>query len=82
MVRTQIQLTEKQARELKELAAKQHVSVAELIRQSIDATLRSLESPSREEIWRRAKAASGRFSSGYSDISINHDKYLAEDYMK
>lgn len=36
MIRTQIQLTEEQARALKALAAARHVSVAELIRQSVD----------------------------------------------
>lgn len=81
MVRTQIQLTEEQAKALKELAASRDISVAELIRQSVDATLRALDSPKQEEIKRRAKAVSGRFNSGLPDVGIDHDKYLAEDFQ-
>jgi len=33
-----------------------------------------------DERRRRALAAAGRFRSGKSDISINHDKYLEESY--
>ena len=39
MVRTQIQLSEKQAKALKKLAARRNVSVAELIRQAVDVQL-------------------------------------------
>ncbi len=82
MVRTQIQLTEKQAKALKELAASRHVSVAELIRQSIDSTLSSSTENSRKEQWRRALAAAeeSRSRSDNTDVSINHDRYLAEAY--
>ena len=82
MVRTQIQLTEKQARALKELAASRHVSVAELIRQSIDSTLSSSLEKSRKEQWRRALVAAeaSRFHSDTTDVSVNHDRYLAEAY--
>jgi hypothetical protein len=41
MVRTQIQLTEKQARMLRSLAKAKKVSVAELIRQGVDLLLRN-----------------------------------------
>ena len=40
MIRTQIQLTEEQAQRLKTLAAEQGKSVAELIRQSVDETIK------------------------------------------
>ncbi len=39
MIRTQIQLSEEQARTLKKLAAKEGKSVAELIRASVDILL-------------------------------------------
>jgi hypothetical protein len=81
MVRTQIQLTEEQAKALKELAANQHVSVAELIRRSVDALICSSASTDVRERRRRAMAASGRFRSGLPDIGINHDHYLAEDFQ-
>jgi len=43
MIRTQIQLTEEQSAMLKQLSGKQGVSVAELIRRSIDHYIRSTE---------------------------------------
>ncbi len=78
MIRTQIQLTEEQARGLKELAAQRGVSMAELIRQGVERIL--AESDERERR-RRALAVIGRFHGGPSDVSVNHDRYLAEDYL-
>ena len=80
MVRTQIQLTKGQAEALKEMAASQHVSVAEMIRRSIDALIRSSFESGDDERWRRAAAAVGRFRSDKSDVSTEHDRYLAEAY--
>ncbi len=80
MVRTQIQLTEDQAQALKEMAADQHVSVAEIIRRSVDTVIRSSMGCSQDERWRRALAAAGRFHSSETDVSTNHDRYLAEAY--
>jgi predicted DNA-binding protein len=80
MVRTQVQLTEEQARRLKRLAAQQGTSVAELIRQSVDQYIKSTGVVSMEERRRRAIAAAGKFRSSQSDLSINHDRYLAEDF--
>ena len=40
MVRTQIQLSERQAAALKKLAATKHVSIAELIRRAVDCVFR------------------------------------------
>jgi len=80
MIRTQIQLTEEQARALKALAAAHRVSVAELIRQSVDDLLRKTVSVDVAERRRRAIAAAGRFRSGQTDISAYHDDYLTEAY--
>ncbi len=82
MIRTQIQLTEEQARRLKALAAERGTSVAELVRQGVDDLLRRAAGPDMEEIRRRAIAVAGRFRSGCSDISTNHDEYLAEAYQE
>ena len=79
MVRTQIQLSEEQARALKALSARSGLSVAELIRRSIDSMLKSSDGRE-EERRRRAIAAVGIGRSGFSDISVEHDKYLAEDF--
>lgn len=78
MIRTQIQLTEEQAGELKELAGKQNVSMAELIRQAVDYWLQTIKPVSQIEQRRRAWAIVGQFRSGKSDISKQHHEYLAE----
>lgn len=77
MVRTQIQLTEKQAQELKRLAAKQGRSMADLIRVSVDKLLAEHDIE-RARIRERALSVSGRFNSGLKDLAENHDRYLAE----
>ena len=80
MIRTQIQLSEKQARALKDLAVRRNVSVAELIRQAVDEQLRAAGTIDPEERKRRALAAAGRFHSGLTDLSTEHDRYLAEAF--
>jgi deoxyribose-phosphate aldolase len=80
MVRTQVQLTEEQSRTLKTLAAERGVSVAELIRQSVDNFIKTSTGVSTAERRRRAIAAIGRYDSGRSDISDHHDEYLVEAY--
>ena len=80
MVRTQIQLTEEQSRTLKMLAAQRGESVAELIRQSVDNLTRSTSGIGLEERRRRAIAAAGQFHSGHTDLSVEHDRHLAEVY--
>jgi len=81
MIRTQVQLTEKQARALRDLASARRVSVAELIRQSVGDLLRSAGEIDVEERRRRAIAAAGRFHSGALDISTKHDEYLVEAFQ-
>jgi len=80
MVRTQIQLTERQTQRLKALAKERGVSMAELIRQSVDTLLDSPETIDREERKRRALSIIGMFRSDVPDLSTNHDEYLAEAY--
>ncbi|MEP7188313.1 MAG: CopG family transcriptional regulator [Roseiflexaceae bacterium] len=80
MVRTQIQLTERQTQRLKALAKERGVSMAELVRQSVDTMLESPETTDREERKRRALSIIGMFRSDMPDLSINHDQYLAEAY--
>ena len=81
MVRTQIQLTERQARELKRMAAREGVSMAEVIRKAVDAKIREgvSEVPWEERV-RRAMAVLGKFHSGLKDVSRRHDHYLAEAF--
>jgi len=82
MVRTQIQLTEEQAVKLKKLAATQGVSIAELVRRGIETLLHSHGLVTPEERRHRAVAIAGRFHSGRSNLSGEHDEHLAEAYKK
>ena len=77
MVRTQIQLTDEQARKLKQLAAAEGHSVAELIRMSVDALLATVPLLDSEESRLRALSIVGR-SDGPPDLAAEHDRYLEE----
>jgi hypothetical protein len=81
MVRTQIQLTPSQARALRDAAAREGRSVADLIRELVDAHVASTPGPSRGEVRRRAIAAAGRFRSGRGDLGTRHDRHL-EDALR
>jgi predicted transcriptional regulator len=78
MVRTQIQLTEEQARRLKQLAAARGRSMADLIRVSVDRLLAQPDTRDDEVKRARALRAAGRFRSGVSDLSSRHDRHLSE----
>jgi hypothetical protein len=78
MVRTQIQLTEDQARRLKAAAARRGVSVSHLIRQGVDLAVAHEAGASEEDIIKRAIAAAGRHRSGHREVAIRHDEYLGE----
>ena len=80
MVRTQIQLTEEQAQILKEMSREKGVSMAELIRQSIDSFIRFRNQPTLAEKRQRALSIVGIASSGVTDLATEHDRYLAEAY--
>ena len=82
MVRTQIQLTEEQARALKKMAASRHLSSAELIRRAVDIMIKSGPGADPEDRRKRALDIAGKFSSGKSDVSRKHDKYLADAFSK
>ncbi len=80
MVRTQIQLTEEQARAVKKIAAAQGVSSAEIIRRAVSALIRSSAEPDWKRRCSRALEAAGKFSSGKHDVSRKHDDYLTEAF--
>ncbi len=82
MVRTQIQLTKEQSRYLKHLAVNRGVSVAELIRQSIDMLIKTRTEVDEKERVKRAINAAGRYKSGKRDVSVDHYKYLLETFDK
>jgi hypothetical protein len=80
MIRTQIQLHEKQVAMLKKMAAANHKSMAEIIRQSIDFYAKAKYEDTDKQRRNRAIAATGQFSSGVNDLSASHDAYLAEAF--
>jgi hypothetical protein len=77
VIRTQLQLTETQAAALKRAAAARGVSMAEVVRQLVDAHLvDTIDGGTRP----RALAVVGRHRSGTADTSVEHDDALAEAF--
>jgi hypothetical protein len=79
VARTQIQLTESQAARLKELAHRQNESIAALIRETLEQYL-SKQQPDRRAHYRQALTVVGKSKAGLPDVSIEHDRYLTEEY--
>ncbi len=79
MERTQIQLTKQQSKKLRELSLVRHESMASLIRKSIDQFLLSGKQDI-SDLYRMAEPVVGKHQSVEHDISINHDRYLSEDF--
>ncbi len=80
MVRTQIQLSEKQVAILKEIAAAEKKSMAEIIRLSVDFFVKARYSGEQEQIRKKALSAAGKFRSGVKDLATAHDVYLTEAF--
>ncbi len=80
MVRTQIQLTEGQAKTLRRLAKHQQRSVAELIRRSVDLYLATEGQQPLDRQYERALALAGKYRSVETDLGRQHDAYLADAY--
>lgn len=86
MIRTMVQLTEEQMKALKELAKARKTSVASLVRESVaQYVVTTNKEADREEKRRRAlefielmKKEPFHDKDGATDVSVNHDKYLAE----
>lgn len=78
MIRTQIQLSDSVSLRVKQEAAREHISMSEIIRRAIDFFIRTSPSVVADNRYDRALSAAGRFSSGCSDISSRHDAYFAE----
>lgn len=80
MVRTQIQITDEQAIILKHLAATEGVSMAMLIRHSIDQYVQQRGDGSLAARKQRALAIVGKYASQNSDVGQEHDRYLTALY--
>jgi hypothetical protein len=77
MVRTQIELTERQARRLKALARQSGLSLAEVIRRCVEKGLAE-QRADRSALYERAARLVGRFADrrGARDLAAKHDRYL------
>jgi len=82
MVRTQIQLTEDQSRALKEMAATEGRSLADLVRSCVDALLHSRGAADRRALRLEAAGLAGRFRSGSPDLGTEHDRHLTEAFRR
>lgn len=80
MVRIQIQLTEAQLTELRQLSATDARSIADLVREGVEAVLRSRPRSNHADRVARAIQAAGKFASGSRDVRSRHDRYLAEAF--
>ena len=85
MVRTMVQLTDEQVKALKALAKSRKTSVAYLVRESVTLYVASAKQENAKSRKKRAQAIrrlAGKYRDihGAKDVSINHDKYLAEAF--
>ena len=80
MIRTQVQLTEAQARALRTQARLEERSMADLVRESVSEYLARRHVVDRGEVARRALALAGRYRSGRRDLAEDHDAHLDEAF--
>ncbi|MGH8924282.1 MAG: ribbon-helix-helix domain-containing protein [Acidimicrobiia bacterium] len=77
MIRTQVQLDEKQVKALRRIAADRGVSMAALVRESVDHLL---ESQRWGQDWDRAMEVVGKHRGSGERIAEEHDRYLEETF--
>lgn len=82
MKRTQIQLTDKQYRLLKEISGQKNISLAEVVREAVSFYSASTINIDQDLRIRDALSLIGKFNSGKKDISINHDQYLENEFKE
>ena len=83
MVRTQIQLTEEQHRDLKRWALRRGISLAEAVRRCVAERLAEEEAAATpEQALREAAAVFGKYADpeGVSNVGRDHDRYLGPAY--
>jgi hypothetical protein len=81
VIRTQIQLTEAQARRLRSIAREQGISVAEVVRRCVASAL-AARTVDRSALYARAAKLVGAFRDreGATDLAAGHDRHLDEAY--
>ena len=79
--RTQLLLDEDRYGWLRQTAAEADTSIAEVVRRTIDAARdkrQKQETSRKKNAYKDLLKLAGTISGGPKDVSINHDKYLAE----
>ena len=85
MVRTQVQLTERQHAELKRWAGRLGISLAEAVRRCVAERLAAESAaPDRGLLVREARAVYGKYADpeGRSGVGRKHDEHLAKSYRR
>jgi len=85
MVRTQIQLTEVQHRELTRYSRRLGISLSEAIRRCVNTQLEhDRTSPAREDRVRAALAVCGKYRDihGEARVALEHDRFLEDAYSR
>ena len=85
MVRTQIQLTEVQHRELTRYSRRLGISLSEAIRRCVNMQLQhEWTSPAREDRVRAALAVCGKYRDihGEDRVAREHDRFLEDAYRR
>ncbi len=80
MIRAQIQFDEKQYERIRELAHRQRISIAEVVRRLVSRGLGGDELDGRTNAAAELLALAGSGRSGLKDLARRHDHYLAEDF--
>ena len=81
LIRTQIQFSAEQLAQIRDLSGAAGVSVAEVVRRSVDYYVEQHAASGGERAARmQAAEVAGRYGSGQSDISDRHDDVLADAF--
>jgi hypothetical protein len=79
VIRKQVQLTEEQAKAVKRVATQRGVSMAEVLRELVDAHLMDASGGNQHD---RAMRAVGRHRSSRRDVSREHDRELTDAFSR
>ena len=82
MERKQIQFTRQQLAAVRREAKRRRTSESAVIREAVDSWLARSGQAERRERFRRALAVVGKYRSGKHDISVEHDRELADIYYE
>ena len=77
MIRMQIQLTDEQAAALRRRANARRISMAAVVREAVDRELAA--DGGQQAAWARALAVVGKYRSGTTTTSVDHDSAFDED---